>query len=548
MRNESIDYDVIIVGAGAGGGVAAGVLAEAGRSVLVLERGAAMRPGEIPLDHLRNHRLSQYGVNTQCDLDGIPRVAVDAFGNGRTVSPLDGAYHLNAFVVGGGTLVYGAQAWRFLPDDFRMASKYGSPEGSSLADWPISYDDLEPWYDKVEWEVGVCGAPHKLSSPRSRAYPMPPVPDTLSRKLLQAAAGKLGWETGPVPLLINSVTYNGRPACEQCGMCVGFGCPNDSKNGSQNTMLARALKTGRCTLVTGATADRLLTDARGRVTGVSYFVDTCDTPTRIAAQAKVVIVAASAVETARLLLNSPTDREPNGIGNNADHVGRHLNGHSYPGANGLFDDIVHDGIGPGVSISTLQFNHDNPGLIGGGMLANEFVKLPIIFQKGSFPPGMSRWGIEAKRYMRSAFTRSLHVQGPVQDIPSPSARVTIDRDVRDRYGIPVVRIGGANHPETARVCNSMRDRAIEWLTAAGAKKVWGWAPTGGLTGGQHQSGTCRMGNDPKSSVTDAWGRVHSQESLYIADGGLHVTNGGLNPVLTIMALAWRVADRVSQVI
>ena len=536
------EFDVIVVGAGAGGGVAAGVLAEAGKTVLVLDRGRALGINAVPRDHLRNHRISQYGYNTEtpAQLAGRPRVAVNVLGREEVVSPENGGYGYNASVLGGGTLVYGAQAWRFLPDDFRMASRYGVPEGSSLADWPISYEDLEPFYDKVEWEMGVAGSPHVLSGKRERDFPMPPVALNLSGQTLKCGADQLGWPTGPVPLLINTVPYNGRGACIGCGMCVGFSCPTDAKVGSQNTMIPRALKTGRCTLTTGATVASLVTE-NGKVVGVRYFKDDKEH----VARAKTVVLAAAAIETARLLLNSRTDREPNGIGNNSDHVGRHIQGHYYPGAIGLFDDVVQDGVGPGVSISTLKFNHNNPGIVGGGMLANEFVKLPIIFQKNCWQPGVPRWGIEAKRYMRHAYTRAMHVQGPVQEIPSANGRVTVDSSRRDRFGIPVPRLSGTQHESTVDVGQFMQKRAEDWLRASGAKEIWSWAPPLFLSHGQHQAGTTRMSDDPKNGVVDRHCRVHGHDNLFVADGGPHVTNAGLNPVLTILALAWRTAEFIA---
>jgi choline dehydrogenase-like flavoprotein len=249
-------YDAIIIGTGAAGGIVAGVLAEAGKDVLLLERGPALSFSQVGRDHLRNQRLSVYGHNAGPEIEGNPRVFVDPAGNERTVQPHEPDYHNNAACVGGGTRVYGAQAWRFMPADFHMASTYGVPEGSSLADWPISYEDLEPFYERVEWELGVAGDGEAIRDrvPRRRDYPLPAISPSLQTVALKHGAQQLGWVTSPVPLLINTLPYGGREACIACKYCVGFACPTDAKNGSQNTMIPRALATGHCKLVTDAVA------------------------------------------------------------------------------------------------------------------------------------------------------------------------------------------------------------------------------------------------------------------------------------------------------
>ncbi|MFN8502781.1 GMC family oxidoreductase [Kouleothrix sp.] len=538
------EYDVIIVGAGAGGGVAAGVLAEAGRRVLLLERGGHVTFANEPRDHLRHHRFTRYGHNTGPDLAGNPRVLVQPDGAAHVVPPHDDMYHSNAAAVGGGTAVYGAQSWRFLPADFAMASAYGVPPGSSLADWPIGYGELAPYYDRAEWEIGVAGESAASAAiwPRARGYPMPPLPVNREGALLRAGAAALGWPTLAVPVLINTAEYGGRPACIACQHCVGFACPVDAKNGTHNTLIPRALASGRCDLVTGAMVERIDTDSDGRVLGVSYYGAD---GRRHSPRAAAVVCAAGAIETARLLLNSRSPQHPAGLGNQHDQVGRNLQGHYYPAAFGLMPEPVYDGQGPGVSAATCRFNHGNPGLVGGGMLANEFIALPIIFWARYLPPDVPRWGAENKRFMRESYRRVIRITGPVQEIPSPDARVTLDPRVRDRWGIPVARLAGTTHPETLRTAAFMAERAHEWLRAAGATRTWGKPPRLQLSAGQHQAGTCRMGDDPRTSVVDRWGRVHGHDNLYVADGSVHVTNGGFNPVLTIMALAFRTAGAIA---
>jgi len=543
-------YDAIIIGTGAAGGIVACVLAEAGKHVLLLERGPALSFADVGRDHLRNQRLAIYGHNAGPELIGNPRVFVDPQGRSRLVKPHELDYHNNAACVGGGTRVYGAQAWRFHPDDFRMASKYGVPDGSSLADWPITYETLEPFYERAEWELGAAGDGDGIRNeiPRKRNYPLPPVPPSPQTVALENSARQLGWRTSPVPLLINTEPYGGRSSCIACKYCVGFACPTDAKTGTQNTVIPRALATGNCEFKTSAVAEAIETDDRGNVIGVSYFVNSSGTPQQVTARSRLVIISAGAIESARLLLNSRSPFHPTGLGNEYDQVGRNLQGHLYPRAYGLSSTKVFNGIGPGVTIATIQFNHGNPGIIGGGMLADDFIKPPIDFWYDSLPPDLPRWGVENKRFMRDNYTRVMHVRGPVQDIPNPEGRVTVDDTVRDKWGVPVARLSGTTHPATVDAAEFMRERGEQWLRASGCEKVWSTQPGLILSGRQHQAGTCRMGSDAKISVTDEWGRIHNHDNLFVVDGSLHVTNGGFNPVLTIMALAFRSAEYIARVI
>ncbi|HEV7717775.1 MAG TPA: GMC family oxidoreductase [Arsenicitalea sp.] len=545
----SSEYDCIVVGAGAAGTIMAALMAESGKRTLLLERGRRQSYATHGRrDHLRNQRLHEYGHNAGPDIDGNPRVVVGADGAEQIVRPHEPGYNNNAAVVGGGTLVYGGMAWRFLPDDFRMATRYGTPAGSSLVDWPISYEDLEPFYERAEWEIGASGdgKGNRQQGPRARAYPMPAVPAGSTTQVLRGGAEALGMGTFTPPLLINSVPRAGRDACIQCGSCVGFPCPSDGKNGTQNTMLPRALASGACELVTGAMVELVNTDEQGKVTGVTFVVETEDGKSfHRTATAKVVVLSAGAIETARLLLLSRSRIHPRGLGNEHGQVGRNLQGHYYPTAFGLFEDKVYDPRGPGVTIATCDFNHGNDGFVGGGMLADDFVMLPIIFWKTALPPELPRWGTEAKAFMRNNYSRVVQVKGPVHEIPNPDCRVELDGQVTDRFGLPVARLSGVAHAETVRTASYILGKAKQWVEASGATKVWGAEPVARLSGGQHQAGTCRMGEEPDQSVTDKWGRVWGHDNLFVSDGSLHPTNGGFNPVLTIMAMAFRNGEHLA---
>ncbi|MEV5072731.1 GMC family oxidoreductase [Microbacterium sp. LMI12-1-1.1] len=536
-------YDAVVIGSGAGGGPAAAVLSEAGLAVLVVERGDAPDAQHLSEDHLRNARVNFGFQDRSLPLDiEEPRIV-----EGRLTVPSEFRWGANAMTVGGGTRIYGAQAWRFDPVDFRMATHYGVPDESSLADWPISYEELAPWYSLAERSFGVAGQVDKRHGPPREPYPMPPALRTRPGHRLAVGARKLGWDTLPVPLAINSVPYGGRDACVRCAQCVGFACPVDAKAGSQNTFLMRAHATGRCHFARLTRAVRVHVNAASIATGVTLVDER--TRERREVRAGLVIVSAGAVETARLLLASATDAAPAGLGNRTDQVGRHLQGHLYAGAFGVFDDDLNDFRGPGPQIATTGFRHDNAGLIGGGMIANEFVPTPVstyamLRAAGLLPP----WGLTAKQAMRTLTKRVHRVIGPVQEVPNPASRVELDWTQRDHAGMPVVRLSGANHPEDRRMQAFLTERASEWLTASGAHTTVGWTtrpPGWGPSVGQHQAGTARMGDDPATSVTDPLGRVWGHPNVLVTDTSLHVTNGGVNPMLTTIALALRVAHHAA---
>ena len=361
---------------------------------------------------------------------------------------------------GGGTRVYGAMAWRFSPEDFAMGTTYGAP----FTDWPIGYADLEPYYDRVEWELGVAGsagaAPY--DGPRSRGYPMPPMELNSVGSRLAAGSAAAGLPVLAPPLLINTIAYNGRPACLHCGLCIGHPCPIEAKNGTHNTVLAWATASGRCDLAQDAVVTGLVTAGRA-VTGV-----------RVSAAGRVrevrarhVVLAAGAIETARLLLAS-------GVGNENDQVGRYLQGHVYSGATGLFDEPVEDWRGPGPCVATPAFRHGNAGLAGGGILANDFVATPFeAWQKLRRAGFIAPYGEQSLADLADVYPRSAVVIGPVQEVPQAESRVLLARMAgHDAWGVPLVELCSPGlHDNDQRGAELLADQAGRWLAASGARRV-----------------------------------------------------------------------------
>ena len=536
--------NVVIVGAGAGGGVVAKELAEHGLSVVLFERGGWPDYDAHINDELISQRTQVLGSAFGPDYRKNPRVRIYSDGTRQKVTPIRGDYGHNAACVGSGTASYGAMAWRYMPEDFKMRSTYGAVEGSTLEDWPISYEDLEPYYEKAEWEIGVSGddSQNPFAPPRRKPQPMPPFENNRKGKVLAEACRRLGLHPFPIPMLRNSVPYNGRPACIRNRTCVGFACPVDGKNGTQNTVIPTAIATGNCEVRAHCQVAAITSNASGRVTGVHYFDSGDKGQTQTA---DMVILSASATETARLMLNSATDLFPNGLGNNNDWVGRNLQGHAYTGAYGVFDYEITDFAGPGATFGFCDYNHHNEGIVGGGLLCNEFNALPYLYT-GIRPPGSARWGREHKDFQMRNIKRTASLHGPIQEMPNFSARVTIDPEVKDYWGIPVVALSGERHPLDHEHCKWLSGKAEDVIKEAGALFTWQSVGGRGLSGGQHQAGTARMGNDPRTSVTNRYGQVHDIDNLFVADGSLFVTVGGFNPALTIMAVAYWVSDYIKK--
>ena len=368
--------DVVVIGSGAGGGVVANELAQAGLSVVVFERGKSYSAGDFNHDELN----SQYSLP--------PAYGPSVFPNPRTFRYTDRetaqrvypgvseGYGKTAAAVGGATVAYGAAAWRFKKEDFRMKSTYGSIPGTSVEDWPITYDDLEPYYDKAEYELGVSGlaGADPFAEPRKRPYPVPPLPINPQGEIIRDVGQRIGWHPFPPPFAILTKPYMGRSACVQCVWCLAHDCEIQAKSGTQVTVLPRALQTGRCELRSDSFVTRILTDAQGCLNRVEYF----DAKNQGHEQhADLIVVACSATESARLLLNSANKFHPKGLGNSSGQVGRNLNDHTGADTFGLFDrEIPHDK-GPGPSIA---FNDGTIRAAGKSPAAVTFITITALFR------------------------------------------------------------------------------------------------------------------------------------------------------------------------
>ena len=534
---ETVDF--VVVGSGAAGGVIARELSQAGFSVIVMEQGPRLGPGDFEHDELKYNYLSGITVD--------PKVSPQTFREDASQvaqRPVIGNSLIYARIVGGSSAHFTGNFWRFHENDFNERSLLGPIAGTGFADWPLTYQELEPYYTKVEWDVGVSGLANAspFDPPRTKGYPMPPLPAKSSGVLLEKGARKLGLHAFPAPMAINSQLYRGRPGCAHCGFCIGFGCEVMAKSTVLYTMIPEAEATGRCEVRTHSYVHQVALNNQGRATGVHYFDQHRKDQFQ---QAKAVVIAANGAETPRLLLNSVSNRFPNGLANSSGIVGRYLMFNQGSQVHAQFEHELNEYKSVQVTRILHDFYDADPkrGFYGGGGIDARMGPQPAgwaLTSGGELP----RWGAEYKQRLEG-FTRSMIATGHCTSLAMESNNVTIDPSLKDAWGIPSLRVTYKDHPDDFATAKFLQDRALEIMQAAGAQKTWR-AGKRVSRGSVHLLGTCRMGNDPGSSVVDKYHRAHDVRNLFICDGSSFVTSGRGQPTETIQALAFRAADHIGR--
>ncbi len=536
---EAVDF--VIIGSGAAGGVLAKELSTNGFDVVVLEQGEYRTAADFNHDELNvmiQHELLDHPLwndpqtfrNDEKSTAKVPKGG-----------PPPAFY---ARGVGGSSVHFTANYWRFHASDFKERSLFGPMEGTGFADWPISYQELEPYYTKVDWECGISGQPGPFDAPRSRPYPLPPLPVKSSGVLFEQGAKAIGLHPQPAPLAILSQPYNGRPACVHCGFCMGFGCEMNAKSSTLATMIPLAEASGRCEIRPLSTVFRINTNNQGRVTEVVYL----DADGQEQAQkAKAVILSANGAETPRLLFLSESSQFPDGLANSSGMVGKYLMGNGHSITQAAFEHPLNEFKSVQVTRIVHDFYENDPGrgfYGGGGMDARPFLdSTPIFHAKMGLPPGTADWGAEFKQALRHYFTRKMTILGSTTSVPLARNNITLDPDLKDDKGRPAIRMTYMDHDDDLAMAKFLQDRAVEILEASGAREIWR-NPIDGGTIQAHLLGTCRMGNDPTTSVVDKYHRSHEVSNLFICDGSSFVSSGRGQPTMTIQALAFRAAEQI----
>ena len=546
-------YDVCIVGSGAAGGTAAKVLTEGGLNVVMLEAGPDLVPGRDYKEHVWPYDLPHRGIGVGGKLRSFggefmaPNGAWDIEGEPYTNAPGTRFRWFRSRIVGGRTNHWGRIALRFSAVDFKVRSHDGMGD-----DWPVSYDDVAPYYDKVESYIGVFGTKENIATAPDGVF-LPPPPPRCTETIVKKACDHLNIICIPSRLAILTKPLNGRAACHYCAQC-GRGCVSASNFSSSQVMIPPAQATGRFTLVTGAMAREIIVGRDGKAQAVSYV----DKATRSEKQvrARAFVVGASACESARLLLNSRSTLFPDGLANSSGTVGRYLTDTVGSSGSGYFPQLEnmpphnHDGVGGmHLYMPWWKFDRKNDFLrgyhieIGGGRT------MPGVGEFDRVCNEVEGYGTALKQKCRTRYGTSIHFAGRGEMIPNQNCYCELDPVTVDRWGIPVLRFHWQWSDNEIKMAKDMQETFQAIVERAGGTYTVdamtdGPRPYGIADGGViiHEVGGARMGDDPKTSVLNGFCQAHDVKNLFVTDGACFVTNSDKNPTLTIMALSWRASE------
>jgi choline dehydrogenase-like flavoprotein len=518
--------DVLVVGAGAAGGVVGRRLAEAGFRVVCLEQGRwpdrDAYPGRKPDWELQAQKQWSPDPNVRRDPADYP---VDAEESDIVPLMFNG--------VGGSMILYAGDWPRLTPSDFRVRTLDGVAD-----DWPLSYEELEPWYDRVAREVGVSGLAGDPAYPEGAELPLPPLP--LGDGILDVvrAHDRLGWHWWPAPSAILSAPYRGRRPCAQWGTCMQ-GCPESAKASTDVVHWPEAIERG-ARVITGARVTRLVMGPGGLARGAEWVDENGAVQLT---EADVVVLAANAVGSARLLLASAGPGFPDGLANSSGLVGKRLMMHPFAVVTGVFERSFSTWKGNvGSRIHSLQFYETDAsrGFVRGAKWSLAPSTGGPLNAAMPARAGEAVWGPEHHRRVRERFGHCLSWGIFGEDLPDERNRVELDPELADAAGTPAPKVVYRISENSRRLLAFHVERARESLLEAGAVRVDALSPMRGA--GWHMLGTARMGVDPAASVVDPWGKTHDVDNLYVVDGSVFVTAGGVNPTNTICSLALRFAD------
>jgi choline dehydrogenase-like flavoprotein len=547
-------YDVCIIGSGAAGGTAAKVLTEGGLNVVMLEAGPSLNPEKDYKEHVWPYELPHRGVgvggkhrNELNDEFLAPNGFWDIEGEPYTSAPGSRFRWFRSRIVGGRTNHWGRIALRYAPVDFKSRSTDGMGD-----DWPLSYEDVAPYYDKVESYIGVFGTKENIASAPDGVFLPPPVP-RCTETIVKKACDKLNVTCIPSRLAILTKPLNGRPACHYCAQC-GRGCISASNFSSSQVMLPKAQATGRFTLITNAMAREVVVNNDGKAQAVVYI----DKITRSEKQvhAKSFMLAASACESARLLLNSKSKLFPDGLANSSGVVGRYLTDTVGSAAGGYFPQLEkmpahnHDGVGGmHMYMPWWKFNRKNDFLRGYHIEFGGGRSMPGVGDFEDICDTVEGYGSALKQRCRKSYGAYIGFDGRGEMIPNENSYCELDPNTVDQWGIPVLRFNWKWSDNEIKMAKDMQETFRAIVEEAGGvfqskARPDGERPYGIADGGViiHEIGTARMGNNPKTSVLNQYCQAHDVKNLFMTDGASFVTNPDKNPTLTIMALSWRASD------